>query len=81
MRKLLWHVEAKLYDGVVVVDIDRLGRGENKDWSLIKDTFWNSETGIITPSKITIWKRKMTMYRLILCPSSPELSIKRLSAE
>ncbi|MFF2016083.1 recombinase family protein [Paenibacillus sp. NPDC058177] len=31
MQKLLRHVEDKLYDGVVVMDIDRLGRGENKD--------------------------------------------------
>lgn len=30
--------------------IDHLGRGENKDWALIKDTFLNSETVIITPS-------------------------------
>jgi site-specific DNA recombinase len=52
MQKLLRHVEDKLYDGVVVMDIDRLGRGENKDWALIKDTFLNSETVIITPSKI-----------------------------
>lgn len=37
---------------MVVMDIDRLGRGENKDWALIKDTFLNSETVIITPSKI-----------------------------
>ncbi|WP_339291397.1 recombinase family protein [Paenibacillus sp. FSL E2-0201] len=52
MQKLLRHVEDKLYYGVVVMDIDRLGRGENKDWALIKDTFLNSETVIITPNKI-----------------------------
>lgn len=52
MQKLLRHVEDQLYDGVVVMDIDRLGRGENKDWALIKDTFLNSETVIITPNKI-----------------------------
>ncbi|MFC5405519.1 recombinase family protein [Cohnella soli] len=52
MQKLLRHVEDKMYDGVVVMDIDRLGRGENKDWALIKDTFLYSETVIITPNKI-----------------------------
>lgn len=52
MQKVLQHVEDQLYDGVVVMDIDRLGRGENKDWALIKDTFLNSETVIITPNKI-----------------------------
>lgn len=35
MQKLLRHVEDKLYDGVVEMDIERLGRGENKDWALI----------------------------------------------
>jgi DNA invertase Pin-like site-specific DNA recombinase len=52
MQKLLRHVEDKLYDGVLVMDIDRLGRGDNKDWAVIKDTFLNSETLIITPSRI-----------------------------
>lgn len=28
MQKLFRHVEDQLYDGVVVMDIDRLGRGE-----------------------------------------------------
>ncbi|MEK8214570.1 recombinase family protein [Paenibacillus sp. FSL L8-0463] len=52
MQRLLRHVEEQLYDGVVVMDIDRLGRGENKDWALIKDTFLNSDTLIITPNKV-----------------------------
>ncbi|WP_131724738.1 recombinase family protein [Paenibacillus solani] len=52
MQKLHRNVEDQLYDGVVVMDIDRLGRRENKDWALIKDTFLNSETVIITPNKI-----------------------------
>ncbi|GAA0379868.1 recombinase family protein [Paenibacillus motobuensis] len=39
MQMLLRHVEDQLYDGVVVMDIDRLGRGENKDWALIKIRF------------------------------------------
>ncbi|MEC0129903.1 MULTISPECIES: recombinase family protein [Paenibacillus] len=52
MQKFLRHVEFQLYYGVVVMDIDRLGRGENKDWALIKDPFLNSETVIITPNKI-----------------------------
>ncbi|KOP67489.1 hypothetical protein AMS62_21275 [Bacillus sp. FJAT-18019] len=51
MQKLLRHVEDQLYDGVVVMD--RLGRGENKDWALIKDMFLNSETVIITPNKVS----------------------------
>lgn len=51
MQKLLRHVEDQLYDGVVVMD--RLRRGENKDWALIKDMYLNSETVIITPNKVS----------------------------
>lgn len=80
-QKLLRHVEDKLYDGVFVMDIDRLGRGENKDWALIKDTFLNSETVIITPSKIYDLEVDNDDVSFDLCPSSPELSIKRLSTE
>jgi site-specific DNA recombinase len=51
MQKLLRDVEDKLYDGVLVMDIDRLGRGDHKDWAVIKDAFLHSDTLIITPSR------------------------------
>ncbi|MCM1297655.1 MAG: recombinase family protein, partial [Muribaculaceae bacterium] len=52
MLKLLQDVEAQQYDAVLVMDIDRLGRGNMQDQGLILDTFKNSRTKIITPRKI-----------------------------
>lgn len=52
MLKLLQDVEANQYDAVLVMDIDRLGRGNMQDQGLILDTFKNSNTKIITPRKI-----------------------------
>jgi len=33
MQQLLTHVDEGYYDGVLVMDIDRLGRGEHADWA------------------------------------------------
>lgn len=52
MLKLLQDVEAHQYEAVLVMDIDRLGRGNMQDQGLILDTFKNSNTKIITPRKI-----------------------------
>lgn len=52
MIELLNEVENGLYDAVLVMDIDRLGRGNMQDQGLILDTFKNSNTKIITPRKI-----------------------------
>lgn len=41
-----------LYDGVLCMDIDRLGRGNKQDQGVILETFKNSNTKIITPRKI-----------------------------
>lgn len=53
MQELLEDVENGMYDAVLVMDIDRLGRGNNKDWGIIYDSFCNDEfnTLIITPQK------------------------------
>ncbi|MDP4179060.1 MAG: recombinase family protein [Bacillota bacterium] len=51
MLELLKEVEAKTYDGVLVMDIDRLGRGGMKDQGIILDAFKESNTKIITPTK------------------------------
>lgn len=40
------------YEGVFVMDIDRLGRGDMSDQGLILSTFRRSETKIITPKRI-----------------------------
>lgn len=51
MLELLDEVKKGLYDAVLVMDIDRLGRGNMQDQGLILDTFKQSRTKIITPRK------------------------------
>ena len=51
MLELLQEVEQNKYDGVLVMDIDRLGRGGMKDQGIILDAFKESNTKIITPTK------------------------------
>ena len=51
MMKLLEEVEAGLYQAVLVMDMDRLGRGNMQEQGLIIDTFRESDTLIITPRK------------------------------
>ena len=51
MLELLKEVENKQYSGVLVMDIDRLGRGGMKDQGIILDAFKDSNTKIITPTK------------------------------
>ncbi|WP_304340257.1 recombinase family protein [Metaclostridioides mangenotii] len=52
MMELLNEVKNGLFDAVLVMDIDRLGRGNMQDQGLILDTFKESNTKIITPRKI-----------------------------
>ena len=52
MIELLDEVKSKKYDAVLVMDLDRLGRGNMQDQGLILDTFKQSKTKIITPRKI-----------------------------
>ena len=51
MSSLLKDVENNMYDAVLVMDIDRLGRGNMQDQGKILDTFKDSSTKIITPRK------------------------------
>lgn len=51
MQQLLSDVKAGLYAGVIVNDVDRLGRGDSIDQEIIKTTFAYTHTLIITPSK------------------------------
>lgn len=52
MMELLDEVKNKKYDAVLVMDLDRLGRGNMQDQGLILDTFKQSKTKIITPRKV-----------------------------
>ncbi len=51
IKKLLTEVEQGIYDGVLVVDIDRLARGDTVDQGIIARVFKYSNTKIITPKK------------------------------
>lgn len=51
MLKLLQEVEQLKYDGVLVMDMDRLGRGNMKEQGIILETFKTAKTKIITPRK------------------------------
>lgn len=52
MLELLQEVEENKYDAVLVMDMDRLGRGNMREQGLILETFKEFNTKIITPNKI-----------------------------
>lgn len=52
IQQLLREIEQGLYEGVLVVDVDRLARGDTADQSRISKCFSFSETKIITPTKV-----------------------------
>lgn len=51
MQKLLKAVEAGVYKGVLVMEIERLARGNTKDQGIVAEAFQFSNTLIITPNK------------------------------
>lgn len=52
IQKLLSEVEMGLYEGVLVMDADRLARGDSVDQGLVARAFRLTGTKIITPRKI-----------------------------
>lgn len=52
MKKLLSEVGAGVWEGVLVMEIERLARGDTMDQGLVAQTFGASGTKIITPLKI-----------------------------
>jgi len=51
MRRLLSDVSSGMYDGIFVMEIERLARGDTVDQGLVAQTFKYSNTRIITPFK------------------------------
>lgn len=51
MQQLLHDVEQEIWDGVLVMEIERLARGDTIDQGLVAQTFKYSDTLIITPNK------------------------------
>ena len=52
IQKMLEEVSAGVYTGVLVVDLERLARGNGADQAYISQVFQFSETKIITPVKV-----------------------------
>ncbi|WP_274362710.1 recombinase family protein [Paenibacillus thermotolerans] len=52
MQQLLKAVENNEYDAVLVMDVDRFGRGNMQEQGMILDAFRKSKTKIITPRKV-----------------------------
>lgn len=52
MQHLLQEVEQGLWDGVIVVEVERLARGDTIDQGIMAQTFKYSNTLIITPLKV-----------------------------
>lgn len=51
MQRLLAEVEAGIWDGVLVMEVERLARGETIDQGIVAQAFKYSGTLIITPAK------------------------------
>lgn len=51
MQQLLNDLCEKMYDGVIVMEIERLARGNTIDQGIVAEAFRKSDTKIITPSK------------------------------
>ena len=52
VQKLLTDVEARCFKGILVMEVERLARGDTMDQGLVAQTFKISGTKIITPMKI-----------------------------
>ena len=52
MQQLLADIETGKWDGVLVVEVERLARGDTIDQGIVAQTFKYSNTKIITPMKI-----------------------------
>jgi site-specific DNA recombinase len=52
MQQVLMEVEKGLWDGVLVVEVERLARGDTIDQGIVAQTFKYSDTHIITPTKV-----------------------------
>nr|DAE45272.1 MAG TPA: integrase [Caudoviricetes sp.] len=52
MQQLLHEIESGVWDGVLVVEVERLARGDTIDQGVVSRAFQYSDTKIITPTKI-----------------------------
>ncbi|KAB0577370.1 DNA invertase Pin-like site-specific DNA recombinase [Fusobacterium naviforme] len=52
MQQLLSEVEQGLWEGVLVVEVERLARGDTIDQGIVAQAFKYSDTKIVTPTKV-----------------------------
>ena len=52
MQQLLQDVESSMWSGVLVVEVERLARGNTMDQGIVSETFKYSSTKIFTPTKV-----------------------------
>lgn len=52
MQRMLSDVNAKAWEGIYVMDVERLARGDTSDQGLVAQSFKYSNTRIVTPAKI-----------------------------
>ena len=64
MQQLLAEVGAGMWSGVVVVEVERLARGDTMDQGLMAQTFKYSGTKIVTPMNST----RNTLSSVFSCP-------------
>lgn len=51
MQQLIREVEEELWEGVIVMEVERLARGDTKDQGTVAEAFKYSNTKIITPAR------------------------------
>lgn len=82
MIELLNEVKENKYDAVLVMDIDRLGRGNMQDQGLILDTFKKTNTKIITPRKIydlrNEWDEEYSEFEAFMARKELKLITRRM---
>lgn len=82
MLELLQEVEEKKYDGVLVMDMDRLGRGNMREQGLILETFQKAKVKIITSRKTydlsDEWDEEYTEFEAFMARKELKIITRRL---
>lgn len=82
MQELLREVTDSLYDAVLVMDMDRLGRGDMEEQGLIQKVFQNSKTKIITPRKVydltDEWDEEYSEFEMFMARKELKIINRRL---
>ena len=67
MQQLLQEVEQGIWDGVLVMEVERLARGDTIDQGIVAQTFKFSDTKIITPTIRTTNLTRNILNLVCLC--------------